>query len=590
MYVKTPGNLGPKEYTMRKCAIAAVFLLAALFLNFGSEVFGGTIKLKNGDVITGEILKRTGTHIEVKTDYGKLTIPLEKVDSIEKLVRVHVKKDNCFEGEIISRTEKQIRLKTPHGELTIPTADIVKIEPVDGKKTGPAKKPLGIRELRHKALEHLQKKEWQEAIDIYKKIIKKNPDDSNALYNSACAYSLLGKKTEAVEFLRKAVEAGFTDFRHIEADSDLDNIRGEEGYKKLIADKKKYMAPLSPEKIIERYKKRLGDEYKYIKDEKYKLVIISNVGKERLDGLVKGLRSYAEAHWKGFFKFKPDHYITVLIPNSTEEYRKKFGGGGAAGFYNPGTKTLTVNLATGSGTMIHEFTHALHYADLEGLKQRHPIWIVEGFGTLYEQCTIREGSGYGLLNWRLPILKDAIAKDECYTLKDFISKSGGYFRKGRSLSYAITRYIFYFLQEKKLLRKWYAKYRENYKDDRTGLKTLEEIYGKSIDEFEKEWLEFLKPLNYQRRRRVDTNRPFIGVQLEEGDEGLEIIEAIKGGSAEKAGLQAGDIILKMGDKEIKGIDDLRAVVAKHKIGDEVKFVVKRAGEEKEITVKLGKRP
>ena len=120
------------------------------------------------------------------------------------------------------------------------------------------------------------------------------------------------------------------------------------------------------------------------------------------------------------------------------------------------------------------------------------------------------------------------------------------------------------------------------------MKTLEEIYGKSVEEFEKDWLEFLKPLEYS-RGGVDSNRPFIGVQLEEGDNGLEIMEVVKESPAEKAGLKSGDVILKMDDKDIKTRADLSGVIGKHKIGDEVKFVVKRGDEEKEITVKLGKR-
>ncbi|TET32211.1 MAG: PDZ domain-containing protein [Planctomycetota bacterium] len=458
-------------------------------------------------------------------------------------------------------------------------------EPVKKKPTLSAAE---VQSLRRKAGQHHQNKEYEKAIELYKKIIEAYPDDSNALYNTACGYSLLDKKAEAVEYLIKAVGAGFVDFAHIETDTDLDNIREEEGYKKLLAEKGKYLAE-SADKIIERYKKRLGDEYTVQKNKKYKLIIITNVDSSRLTSLRGALIAYADCHWKDFFKNRPEYYITVLIPKSTEDYRKHFGGrSGAAGFYNPGTKILTVNLATGGGTMIHEFTHALHWGDMEGLSQRHPQWVVEGFGSLYEQCTRREGSGYGLLNWRLPGLKRAIANETCYPLKDFISNSGSHFRKNQSLAYAISRYIFYFLQEKKLLRKWYAKYRENYDEDKSGLKTLEEIYGKSIEEFEKDWLEFLEPLNYG-RGGPSANTPFIGVNLEETDDGLKITQVQENTPADKAGLKDGDIILKMDDKDIKTVSDLRGVVSKHKIGDEVKFIIKRGDEEKEITVKLGKR-
>jgi tetratricopeptide (TPR) repeat protein len=497
---------------------------------------------------------------------------------------IKLKDGSRITGEIVSRTDTEVQIKTEFGSLTIPTAEILEI--VTGDEEG-EKQTEDVEALRRKAHQHLQNKEWQEAIDVYKKMLEQDPGDSNALYNSACAYSLLEKKQEAVEYLRKAVEAGFVDFAHIEQDSDLDNIREEEGYKKLFEEKEKLLAGAA-EKTLERYKKQLGDEYRYQKDDDYKLIIITNVGQEQLDGLVNALRVYAESHWKDFFKFKPTYYITVLIPRDSQEYARRFGGmQGAAGFYNPGNKTLTVNLATGGGTMIHEFTHALHYADMEGLGQKHPIWIIEGFGSLYEQCTQREGSGFGLLNWRLPILKDAVAHDKCYPLKEFISGSESYFRRDASLSYAMARYIFYYLQEKKLLRKFYAKYRETYEEDKTGLKTLEEVCGKSVEQIEEEWLEFLKPLEYG--RAPDPNRPFVGVGLEGVEGGVRITQVVGGSPAEEAGLKTGDVITKIAGSDVGTVEELQAEIGKHKIGDEVTFVVKRGDGEKEVKVKLGKR-
>jgi len=74
----------------------------------------------------------------------------------------------------------------------------------------------------------------QKAIATYQKTLAENPNDANALYNGACAYSLSGDKEKAVEFLKKAVEAGFKDFAHIEKDTDLNAIRNEAGYKELL--------------------------------------------------------------------------------------------------------------------------------------------------------------------------------------------------------------------------------------------------------------------------------------------------------------------------------------------------------------------
>ena len=57
----------------------------------------------------------------------------------------------------------------------------------------------------------------------------------------------MNKKTEAVDFLKKALDAGFNRFHHIETDWDLDNIRDTEEYKSLL---KEYKEKLEKE-IIE---------------------------------------------------------------------------------------------------------------------------------------------------------------------------------------------------------------------------------------------------------------------------------------------------------------------------------------------------
>lgn len=60
--------------------------------------------------------------------------------------------------------------------------------------------------------------------------------------------------------------------------------------------------------------------------------------------------------------------------------------------------------------------------------------------------------------------------------------------------------------------------------------------------------------------------------------------------AEKAGLQAGDIIIKADDKEIKTMDELTEQKNKHQIGDTMTLKINRNGQEKDITVTLAETP
>jgi HEAT repeat protein len=58
------------------------------------------------------------------------------------------------------------------------------------------------------------------------------------LYNLACLASIKGEKAKAVEWLGKAVRAGFKDRQWIRMDRDLEPIRNEGGYRTLLADDK----------------------------------------------------------------------------------------------------------------------------------------------------------------------------------------------------------------------------------------------------------------------------------------------------------------------------------------------------------------
>ena len=75
---------------------------------------------------------------------------------------------------------------------------------------------------------------YEDAIESYKQAIRIDPDYADAHYNLACSYSLLGDVNKALESLGRSIDLGFDDIKHIENDSDLNGLRDEAGYKKLI--------------------------------------------------------------------------------------------------------------------------------------------------------------------------------------------------------------------------------------------------------------------------------------------------------------------------------------------------------------------
>jgi serine protease Do len=80
---------------------------------------------------------------------------------------------------------------------------------------------------------------------------------------------------------------------------------------------------------------------------------------------------------------------------------------------------------------------------------------------------------------------------------------------------------------------------------------------------------------------------FLGVVTEDHDKGALVEEVQKETPAEKAGLQKGDIITKVGDKKIDSPSDLSGAIHAKKPNDEVEITYLRAGKEKKTKVKLG---
>lgn len=69
------------------------------------------------------------------------------------------------------------------------------------------------------------------------------PDNWRVSYNLACAYALGGDKKRALEALNNAVRKGFSSATELENNHQLDSIRNESGFKKIVEALKKAVSP-----------------------------------------------------------------------------------------------------------------------------------------------------------------------------------------------------------------------------------------------------------------------------------------------------------------------------------------------------------
>ncbi len=98
-----------------------------------------------------------------------------------------------------------------------------------------------------------------------------------------------------------------------------------------------------------------------------------------------------------------------------------------------------------------------------------------------------------------------------------------------------------------------------------------------------------------------TGRPYLGItylavtnaqtaqQLGVSAYGVYVVDVVKGGPAEQAGLKAGDRIVSVDGTEIAAKDDLGTLMQQHKAGDTLSITVARDGQMQTVSVTLGEK-
>jgi membrane-associated protease RseP (regulator of RpoE activity)/dienelactone hydrolase len=82
--------------------------------------------------------------------------------------------------------------------------------------------------------------------------------------------------------------------------------------------------------------------------------------------------------------------------------------------------------------------------------------------------------------------------------------------------------------------------------------------------------------------------PYLGAGFEGNT--LKVGEVVKNGPADKAGLRAGDVIVKLGDTKVDSPESLAKGLQKQKAGDRVSLEVERDGRARTLKVELGANP
>ena len=231
-------------------------------------------------------------------------------------------------------------------------------------------------------------------------------------------------------------------------------------------------------------------------------VVAGDLSAEDFDRICQGtIRWAVDMLNKDFFSEPLQQIITIYLFRDQQSYhqhsRSLFAQEPTTpyGYYLPQHQALVMNIATGTGTLVHEMVHPLLAADFP----QAPSWFDEGLASLYEQCRQRDEHIVGLLNWRLPVLQDGLRAGHFVALEKLLATSRDeFYDDPHGMHYAQARYLCYYLQEQRALRSFCRQFKKNCSTDPTGVATLLRITGQSsLKQLETQWLQFLAPLRYE---------------------------------------------------------------------------------------------
>jgi hypothetical protein len=231
-------------------------------------------------------------------------------------------------------------------------------------------------------------------------------------------------------------------------------------------------------------------------------VVAGDGSKAQLGRYVDGtILSAARALRTMYFRKESTEPTLILLFESAEPYqrlaKKWFDDDDVPhyGFYRRRENVILMNISTGGGTLVHEMVHALLAPDFPTC----PDWLNEGLASLYEQSSFGPSgdSIRGHANWRLPALQKAIKEKTLRPLTELIADPHFYDEGNVGINYAQSRYLMMYLQQKGLLKRFYAAARDGAKQDPSCRAALEMVIApKKVPEFEREWRAWVMTLRF----------------------------------------------------------------------------------------------
>ncbi len=421
--------------------------------------------------------------------------------------------------------------------------------------------------------------DYAQAVTLIRLHLETSPNDADMLYNLACAYCLMEDFDHAASSLLRAFRAGFTDFEHMRTDPDLEGLRTHPTFRRILDEADRTSNRMTRDAVAQWRDVYGVENYRYESDPERRINYAVALDDHSLAAIRSMLEALADQVNHALFDGQTASYSVLIAVPTPDDADKFFGGKDDIGgmYQHPLRRLIARDIGA---SLRHEFFHALHYADMERTRQRHPLWIQEGLASLYEDYEIDDAGEIRFIpNDRQILVKARARAGRLIRWKDLFPMDAQAFMARPQQHYPQVRSIFEFVADQGKLVQWYKAYVRTFRDDPTSAKAFEEVFGLPLDDIEREW------------RKWVVAQPEINLNIREGDaalgirsgenlanDGVLITEVIAGSSAARSRMRRGDVIVSVDGRVTASIIELRRIIAGKSVGDVVEIKLRRGTE------------
>lgn len=462
--------------------------------------------------------------------------------------------------------------------------------------------PETLERLSREATEAFAAGDTETAAARLQSLIDLQPENFVHRYNLACVRSREGDAEAAAELLIQAVEYGFTDVNLLRNDPSLAAARETETARSLL-DKWPQILDRRIETDLERAREIYGGRYWYVQDPELRVAYVAAYDEETLEQIRQEVRDVHDWAMEHVFALTDgddrlvgpdDPWVLVVLPTQQDFRAWAAAQYGAAarnfnqaigGHYSHDEKQL-VTMDLGA-TLRHEFMHVLHWRSNTRRGQIHPVWVQEGLCSLIEDYD-RNAAGelIPVESWRTNQARFLAETGHLLHLRDLCGITRQRFTGSRPLAmYAQARALFLFMHREGKLAEWYAHFTEHYREDPTGLASVEAVLEGDLDAINTRYADFCRTLP-EIPEEVKRGMASLGVEIDAAGtgEGLRIAGHVRRGTA--GDLRLNDIITHIDNRPVRDYWELVRVLTSYEPGQTVTVKYRRVRLHRETEVEL----